>query len=156
MKRDATFDLRSFLPYLLNQAAEETSLSFSRTYRERYGLLRTEWRVLFHLGRYGDMTASQIGEMAKIHKTKISRAVAALEAKHFLKRTELATDRRRETLSLLPHGKTAYEDLTAAAAAYNGELARQFSRDEWEVLRRALEKLAGLTDTPASAGPDRL
>ena len=142
------FDLRGFLPYLLNQAAEETSLHFSRTYRDRYGLLRTEWRVLFHLGRYGDLSATQIGAMGKIHKTKISRAVAALESKQFLKRTESDTDRRRENLSLLPRGRAAYADLTSAAGAYNQELARQFTDEEWRVLKSGLEKLARLDRQP--------
>ena len=44
-----------FLPYLLAMAAEKTSQEFQRYYKDRYGMLRTEWRVLFHLGCYGDM-----------------------------------------------------------------------------------------------------
>ncbi|OXT00771.1 MarR family transcriptional regulator [Notoacmeibacter marinus] len=144
VEKNDHFDLREFLPYLLNLAAEETSLRFSAIYRERYGLLRTEWRVLFHLGRYGDLSASEIGAMAKIHKTKISRAVSALERKHFLKRTASAKDRRREILSLLPAGQAACADLTAAAEAYNRELARQFTPEEWSLLLRSLERLAHL------------
>nr|WP_256478498.1 MarR family winged helix-turn-helix transcriptional regulator [Notoacmeibacter sp. MSK16QG-6] len=132
------------MPYLLNLAAEETSQHFSATYRERYGLLRTEWRVLFHLGRYGDLSASEIGAMAKIHKTKISRAVSALESKNFLKRTASPEDRRREILSLLPSGQAAYDDLTAAAESYNRELASQFSSEEWSLLLASLERLAHL------------
>ena len=41
------FDVSLFLPYLLNQAAEQTSVGFQENYRERYGMLRTEWRVCF-------------------------------------------------------------------------------------------------------------
>ena len=78
------FDLRFFLPYLLNQAAEESSLAFQQVYKGRYGMLRTEWRVLFHLGIYGEMTAKEIGERARMHKTKISRAVQRLADRRFL------------------------------------------------------------------------
>ena len=46
------FELSAFTPYLLNQAAEAQSDVFSRNYRDLYGMLRTEWRVLFHLGRH--------------------------------------------------------------------------------------------------------
>jgi len=63
------FDLQLFLPYPLNQAAEDSSLSFQRVYKDRYGMLRTEWRVLFHLGIFGQMTARDISVRAKIHKT---------------------------------------------------------------------------------------
>lgn len=143
-KHSEVFDLRDFLPYLLNQAAEESSLEFSRIYRERYAILRTEWRVLFHLGRYGEMTASQIVALSKIHKTKISRAVSALEAKHFLKRVELPADRRHEVLTLLPRGQDAYRDLFAHAERYNAQLMKAFSAEEWAALKSALQKLAKL------------
>lgn len=146
MPQNPDFDLRSFLPYLLNQAAEETSIGFSKIYKEHYSLLRTEWRVLFHLGRYGDMTASEIVTRARIHKTKISRAVAALESKRFLRRKETQSDRRRETLSLLPRGKAAYADLVQEAEAYNRQLSSHFTHCEWEILGKSLERLAKLPD----------
>ncbi len=78
------FNLPHFLPYLLNQAAEAASAGFQAHYRGKYGMLRTEWRVLFHLGCYGRMSAKQICSKAKIHKTKVSRAVRELEAKRLL------------------------------------------------------------------------
>jgi DNA-binding MarR family transcriptional regulator len=81
---DDNFELEEFLPYLLNQAAEVSSLAFQQVYKDRYGMLRTEWRVLFHLGLYGKMTASDIGARAKMHKTKISRAVQRLADRRFL------------------------------------------------------------------------
>ena len=81
------FDLQEFLPFLLNMAAEEVSLEFQRIYKGRHGMLRTEWRVLFHLGNFGEMTAKEIGQRAKVHKTKISRAVQRLEQRRYLART---------------------------------------------------------------------
>ena len=99
------FALQDFLPFLLNRAAEESSLEFQGQYRDRYGMLRTEWRVLFHLGIYGSMTAKDIGVRAKIHKTKISRAVAKLTERRFVVRKRDEKDRRAEHLSLTPAGE---------------------------------------------------
>ena len=48
---DQNSELTHFLPYLLNQAAEASSLAFQRTYKDRYGMLRTEWRVRNRNGR---------------------------------------------------------------------------------------------------------
>ncbi len=142
MTPDDDFDLAEFLPYLLNQAAEEAGLAFQSRYKARYGMLRTEWRVLFHLGRYGGMTAREIGARGKIHKTKISRAVKALERKHFLTRRTSATDRRHEDLALTPAGRAAYVDLSRVAQDYDQSLAAQFTEDEQAVLRRCLKRLA--------------
>ena len=142
MREKDDFDLALFLPYLLNQAAERSSLDFQRIYRQRYGMLRTDWRVLFHLGLYGRMTAQDIGARASIHKTKISRAVHRLEALRFLRRTRDAEDRRREFLDLTPQGQRAYVDLLTEAAAYDAVLTRDFHPDEVALLRRLLVRLA--------------
>ncbi|MFY0692859.1 MAG: MarR family transcriptional regulator [Paracoccaceae bacterium] len=141
MARD-DFDLLSFLPYLLNQAAEKSSLGFQAYYKGTYGFLRTEWRVLFHLGRYGEMTAVEIGKQAMIHKTKISRAVARLAERRFVTRREDAADRRREVLSLTPSGRKAFEDLCQKAAEYDRDCVAELSQEEARVLRSALRRLA--------------
>ena len=75
-------------------------------------MLRTEWRVLFHLGRHGAMSAREISQRAGIHKTKVSRAVAALERKRFLQRRPSAEDRRVEILELRGPGQEAFADLS--------------------------------------------
>lgn len=138
------FDLRNFLPFLLNQAAEESSLDFQKVYKNRYGMLRTEWRVLFHLGNYGEMTAKQIGDRAKMHKTKISRAVHKLEQRRYLRRSRDENDRRMERLTLTPAGLTVYRELRDIARDYDARLAGMFTTGEAALLRMMLRRLAGM------------
>lgn len=142
MHSNPDFDLQDFLPYLLNQAAEASSIGFQRYYKATYGMLRTEWRVVFHLGRYGGLTAKDICDRARVHKTKVSRAVSALEAKRFLRRTELEDDRRLERLDLTKAGQRAYEDLSRAAARFDSDLTAQISEADRDVLRRCLRQIA--------------
>ncbi|MFP7673936.1 MarR family winged helix-turn-helix transcriptional regulator [Marivita sp. S0852] len=132
------------MPYLLAQAAEKTSLEFQKYYRVTYGMLRTEWRVMFHLGRYGALTATEICERATIHKTKVSRAVTALETRRFLSRERQAQDRRREVLSLTKSGQTVFQDLVVEAERYNTRLMQSFSKDDAETVRRVLLQIAGM------------
>lgn len=136
------FDLSRFLPYLLNQAAEAVSAEFQPQYRARYGMLRTEWRVLFHLGRRPDMTATDICTQAKLHKTKVSRAVQALQKKGLLLRYTSDADRRVEHLSLSRKGQAVFAELTKAASAFETQLQSRLSREEIETLRRLLVKLS--------------
>ncbi len=138
------FDIKDFLPYLLNQAADASSLEFQHYYKSRYGMLRTEWRVLFHLGRYGTMTAKDICTRAGLHKTKVSRAVTALEQKRFLTRQEVARDRRHESLQLTKAGHRAFADLAAEAQRFDAALTAGFDPDERDMLRRCLQQIAGL------------
>lgn len=142
MSADAPFDLSGFLPYMLSQAADQQSGAFSPVYKGRYGMLRTEWRVLFHLGQYGDQTAKAICDRAQMHKTKASRALRALEAKRFLTRQEVAQDRRHALISLTQKGRSAYLDLSQAAAEFDRALQDRLGAADARVLKRCLEVLA--------------
>ena len=144
MPKKDDFDLQVFLPYLLNQAAEESSLAFTQLYKNKYGMLRTEWRVLFHLGAFGRMTATDIVTRAKIHKTKISRAVTKLVEKRFVTRERSEDDRRQEYLTLTQAGMAAYLDLRGVAEDYEAEISRKFTDGEVRLLRMMLKRLAGI------------
>ena len=142
MRDDPEFDVQTFLPYLLNQAAEASSLEFQKVYKDRYGMLRNEWRVLFHLGIYGRMTASDIGARAQMHKTKISRAVQRLAERRYLLRTRDDDDRRVEHLELTPMGRKVYSDLRAVARDYDEALVDGLPEAEVARLKAHLTQLA--------------
>ena len=138
----ADFDLEQFLPYLLNQAAEASSLEFQQAYQDRYGMLRNEWRVLFHLGMYGQLTAYEIATRAGMHKTKISRAVSKLEARRFLARSRDGQDRRVEHLILTSAGQAAYANLSAVAQRYDVALVEGLTEADVDQLKATLRMLA--------------
>ena len=144
MSRDKTgeFRLQEFWPYALNQAAEATSLGFQSVYRKKYGISRTEWRVLAHLGEFGQMTAKNICERASLHKTKVSRAVVALEEKRWLTRSTDQQDRRVEHLILSKAGEQAYHDLTKEADKLNAELVAGLSAEELATFRKIMDSLS--------------
>lgn len=116
--------LEDFLPYRLNRLADAVSLEFSAIYRERFGLTRPEWRLLAALGQYGTMTATEVGRHSSMHKTKVSRAVSALEKRRWLARRTDDADRRVEHLTLTKAGEQVYRDLVP--------LAKAFERWLWE------------------------
>ena len=121
----ADFDLESFLPYLLNQAAEATSKSFQASYKATYGMTRTQWRVLANLGKFGSMTARDICAISHIEKTKVSRAVSALEEDLLHSRAISPQDRRAEILSLTDRGREVFADLGQKAIEYDLALRAQ-------------------------------
>ena len=137
-----SFQLQKFWPYALNQAAETTSLGFQSVYRKKHAMKRTEWRVLAHLGEFGQMTAKDICERASLHKTKVSRAVVALESKGWLNRSTNELDRRAEHLVLSKAGEQAYHDLTKEADKLNAELVAGLSAAELATFRRVLDVLS--------------
>ena len=146
------FDLQDFLPYLLNQAAEATSRGFQATYRDRYGFTRTQWRVMANLGKFGAMTARDICAISHIEKTKVSRAVAALEQAGLLSRAPSATDRRAEMLSLTDQGRTVFAELGALALAFDRQLRGMLGAEDAARLAGLLRRLAEAAPPGAPAG----
>jgi DNA-binding MarR family transcriptional regulator len=136
------FDLERFLPYLLNQAAEAVSLSFAQAYRREYGLTRTQWRVLAHLGRFGSLTARDICLRSHLDKTKVSRSVAALEERGWLRRETSAQDRRAEILTLTETGQDVFRRLGALAVDYDRRLRERLGAERIEALLDTLNDLA--------------
>ncbi len=112
--------LEDFIPYRLNKAAEAVSQRFASIYRDRYGLTRPEWRTLATLGQFGILTATAIGAHSSMHKTKVSRAVFALQKRRWLSRKRDDIDRRIENLELTPAGRKVYADLAKVAHAIRG------------------------------------
>jgi DNA-binding MarR family transcriptional regulator len=141
MVKPASLDLDRFLPYRLDILAEAVSRSLSRIYKERYGLGVPEWRVLAHLGQYAPITAKAIGTHSRMHKTKVSRAVAALERLGFVTRTGSDHDRREELLSLTAKGRAAYDDLAPRAADFARHLVDGLSAAERRGLEGAIDQL---------------
>ncbi|MEP3635861.1 MAG: MarR family winged helix-turn-helix transcriptional regulator [Paracoccaceae bacterium] len=133
--------LSDFLPFLLFQAAELTSRQFQSHYQSRYGMLRTEWRVMFHLGSGGDQTAKQVCDRASLHKTKVSRAVKALEEKRFLSRKTVTHDRRSELLCLTKQGQAAFARLTVVATDFDKTFEHSLGAQDHAALVSTLQKL---------------
>lgn len=139
--RRAPLDLDRFLPYRLDILAESVSRALSRLYQDRYGLGVPEWRVLAHLGQFAPIAARDIGAHSRMHKTKVSRAVAALERLGFLVRTGNDDDRRAALLSLTAKGRAAYDDLAPRAADFARHLLDDLSAAERRALDSAIDKL---------------
>jgi DNA-binding MarR family transcriptional regulator len=133
--------LDDFLPYRLNRLAEAVARDFGRVYRERYGMTRPEWRLLATLGATAAMTATEIGRHSSMHKTKVSRAVAGLEKRGWVRRRRDRQDRRIEHLELTSAGIAAYKHLVPLAQAYQRDLLQAMGEDG---SRAAIEGLRAL------------
>jgi DNA-binding MarR family transcriptional regulator len=141
MPRRAPLELERFLPYRLNVAAESVSRALSRIYGERHGIGIPEWRVIATLGQYRRMTAKAIGHHSRMHKTKVSRAIAELERLALIARAANKADKREEFLTLTARGQRIYRELVPAALGFERALTEQLGRRDAKVLDQLLAKL---------------
>jgi DNA-binding MarR family transcriptional regulator len=144
---DDSLALEGFLPYRLARAAEIISRQFATLYRERHGMTRPEWRTLATIGQFNRITATEIGAHSSMHKTKVSRAIRALEERKWITRQVDQTDRRIEHIELTREGRNHYRDLVALAHSYEArliEMLGQTGADHLEAGISAVEtRIAG-------------
>jgi DNA-binding MarR family transcriptional regulator len=132
--------LEGFLPHRLNVLSSLVSQALTQVYA-RYGIGIPEWRVLVTLGQFGVMTGKAVGARTHMHKTKVSRAVAQLEARKFVARKANRADLREAFLSLTPTGRSVYEELAPRAREFTEKLSEVVSASDRAAFDRAVALL---------------
>ena len=133
--------LERFLPYRLNVLASVVSQALAQIYEARFGLTIPGWRVVATLGQYGVRTARDIAAHAVMHKSTVSRAVAALEGRGLVRREPNPDDMREELLVLTRAGRAVYEALAPEALAFEARLLSALAPAEREALLGLLDRL---------------
>jgi DNA-binding MarR family transcriptional regulator len=122
--------LETFLPYRFNKIAASVSREFRSVYGPHHDLTVPEWRVLATLGQFDEMSAKAIGSHSSLHKTKVSRAVRALEERRWLSRRPNPTDRREENLQLTQLGRRVYLQIVPRALDFEKSILQRISLDQ--------------------------
>lgn len=143
--------LNNYLPYRLNLLAEMTSENTRDIYRKRHGLTRAEWRVLVNLAEAPSLTASDLCQRVPAHKTKVSRALAELARRGWVRRLSDDRDRRIAHASLTLKGKRALArirpEMEAATEALLAPLSDE-DRAKVDEGLAVLERLFDRNETP--------
>ncbi len=135
--------LENFLPYRLSRISATVSQEFRSVYGLHHELTVPEWRVLATLGQFGEISAKAIGAHSSMHKTKVSRAVRALEERRWLKRRGSEEDRREEILALTPLGRKTYAEIVPRAIAFEKHMLAELGSDA-SALLSALDRLENI------------
>lgn len=144
---DTMLALEGFLPYRLVVLAQAVSQGLARIYSQRFGVAMPEWRVLAVLGQHKRLTAKEIGARACMHKTKVSRTLAAMGRRGLVRRVENPKDRREVFVTLTSTGDSLYNAIVPLARAFAQELTADIAAGDREAMERVLATLT------ASVGP---
>ena len=142
MTEHAVLELEHFLPYRLSVLSNRISQEIAGLYAERFALNVTEWRLLAVLGRYPDLSATELAERTAMDKVAVSRAVASLVAEGRLTRKVDGSDRRRARLRLSAKGYRIYDEVAPLALAYEQRLLAALSGEDRAILDALLSRLS--------------
>jgi DNA-binding MarR family transcriptional regulator len=133
--------LEQFLPYRLNVVGLLGSRALGRIIGAHFGIDIPQWRVIAQLGEFGKLTSRDIGELAEMHKTKVSRAVGELEKRGLVSRAENRQDRRESFVALTAAGVRIYGQIVPLALALQARWTEGIAPEELKVFERVLSTL---------------
>jgi DNA-binding MarR family transcriptional regulator len=133
--------LGDFVPFRLNRLAAEVSEHLATIYRERFGLEIPEWRVMATVGPERGCTAQYIARSTRMHKTRVSRAIAHLEKRGLMTRVTSSADRREMQLRLTKAGRRVYAELVPLALERESILLACLTREQLRAFTTGLDCL---------------
>ncbi|WP_066098396.1 MarR family winged helix-turn-helix transcriptional regulator [Xanthomonas massiliensis] len=142
VRHPVLINLEQFLPFRISVLSNRVSGNIAKIYGERYGMAIPEWRVITILALYPNSSASEVSDHSAMDKVAVSRAVARLLERGFIRRETHGDDRRRSMLTLTAAGRQVYETVAPLVNEMEGRLMSVLSPAEQEQLGRLVDKLA--------------
>ncbi|MFV0491080.1 MAG: MarR family winged helix-turn-helix transcriptional regulator [Pseudorhodobacter sp.] len=134
------FSLSGFTPYRTAVVAQLLSEGLSYQYRERFGISIPDWRVLVHLIHSGGGSVRDIEQQVVMEKSKVSRAVARLEARKLISKRPNPGDKRLLHLALTPKGERMMRELLPLADNFQQRVEACLGAD-LEAFERGLDRI---------------
>lgn len=146
-KRTATLTLERYLPYRLSTLSNRISGIIAKTYRDKFALSITEWRIMAVLGEYPESSADEVSNKTQIEKSIVSRKLQKLLKRNLVVREVDQADRRRQNLTLTKTGKDVYRQIVPVSYDYEDQLMTCFSNKERELLDDLIDRLNAHAET---------
>lgn len=144
--QEPRLELNRFLPYLVVNLGKRLSAGVASTYQRDYELSIHQWRVLANLKASGKLTAKQVGRETRMDKVKVSRALAGLLEKGWIKKEPHPSDLRAQIVSLTGPGSRVVSNIIPRALAWEEALLESLSGDEQRAMMTAIDKLNARLD----------
>ena len=154
MTRPHALDLEHFLPYRLSVLSNTISQTIAAEYEARFGLSVTQWRAMAILGRHDDLAARDVAARSAMDKVAVSRALAGLVEKGFVRRATAHEDKRESRLRLTAAGRRVHDDIVPLALAHERTLLERLTSEERHWLMRILDALQPLPAAVTATSPE--
>lgn len=142
IKQNSTvLTLERFLPYRLSILSNCISGIIAETYKDKFALSITEWRIMAVLGEYPGSSADEVSVKTQTEKSIVSRALQKLLARHLVSREVHESDRRRQNLSLTKTGLEIYQQVVPVSYGYEDRLQECFTKEERDMFDRLIDRL---------------
>ncbi|MEQ9199728.1 MAG: MarR family transcriptional regulator [Rhodospirillales bacterium] len=147
--------LEDFLPYRLSVLSSRVSASLAEIYRERFGILIPEWRVLANLDRFAPLSAAALAQYSSLDKVQVSRTISRMVKAGLITRQTDPDDQRAVILRLSERGQKLFDQITPLALAWEAEFLCDLDPQEIALLDDLLARLEKKADQISLSGKGR-
>lgn len=112
-----------------------------QTFTQHLGMSQARWQLLILLELHGEMSHATLQQRLSLDGATITRLVKQFEAEGTVRRRLDPQNNRYTLVSLTPSGKAITADIRASHSAFVTQLLNGITREEQEVMLRALERL---------------
>jgi len=148
----STSDSHSFATPCLCAALRQASRAVTRIYDDELratGLRTTQHFVLRLLGRVGEVRKGDLGEMASLDETTLTRSLRPLEKSGWIT-IRAGSDRREKLVAITDAGRELVEQARPAWARAQQRMRRILPEGIWDTLFAALPDVTKAASTASS------
>lgn len=147
---------RGSVPENSMEAKGEAVRRFNRVFTRRIGALRegllnspyslAEARIIFEVGRGGEIGVAAIGRELGLDPGYLSRLLAKLEGRGLIEKSRSETDGRKRIISLTEEGEEAFALLDERSREEVSDLLGKLSKGDVDRLLAAMKTIEGVFD----------
>jgi len=147
-------DLDRYIPAYFTFLAGKISNSASATYRPRFGVGITDWRIMAMLASDPWISAVRISSATGLDKAAVSRSLRVLADGGLIDIRPDKTDQRRQSVALTRKGVALHDRIVVLAAERERKLLQGFSANERKSLLDFLIRLQARVQAANGAARD--
>ncbi|QSY97868.1 winged helix-turn-helix transcriptional regulator (plasmid) [Rhizobium bangladeshense] len=140
ISEDGVFDIRNYIPYLINRAAIVLIEQFEAGLDES-ALARTEWRVLAILSQRGPTRFGALAKLAALEPPTLSRVVASLSKRGLVVKNKSNIDARGIVIEPTTEALDQVQQIVPHALRVEGVAISGMSNDEARFLMSLLQRM---------------
>ena len=138
--------LRQMVTYRLTRLNAKMNAQAAKILKRTAGISQTQWRVMMLVTVLGPVSSARMAREIVMDKGQLSRTVKSMAANGMIRVEGSESDQRAHVISLTGSGRELFERARPAMRDRQARLADSLTREEQEILFRALEKLEHLAD----------
>jgi DNA-binding MarR family transcriptional regulator len=143
-------DIDAFIPSALTNLAQRITATASATYRPRFGVGITDWRIVALLAGEPWMAPVEICEATGLDKAAVSRSLRDLTEAGLVEAREGQPNQRRLPVALTPKGLAVHDRMVEVALARQDQLLKGFSPQERTQLTNFIARMRRMAETLGS------